>query len=650
MSGKTFSDYFDDSNKEVMTGALNTDEMGVGNIHHLIERMMYEARPQQFVRELVQNSIESGATEIEISPDWNIVEESEGQTYRFMIADNGQGMDERELVLFMNQISCSGSGVSVYGGNYGIGAKIACLGWNKNGMLVMSWKDGVGRMIRLWKDPQSGKYGLRRYAIEGQTETLFSIIEAPEEYKPAFVKDHGTVIVLCGNEDSEDTWHGPGNNTAYGHISELNTRYFEINGRIKVRVHALPADRNSWPKTSEEINRFTTTDIQQAKRSGWSGTYRLIKGANHYLKAMSQDSGTLESDDFRIHWFFLKNNRRATGGLFPYSAFISTLYQNELYDTKRGSFAMKYYSLFGIYRRAVSKNVVVIVEPKPKTDTDDGVITDSARSRLIHTAHRGAEGLPWEVYAEFFRNNLPKPIADALEDVESDTYDNVNKAIENDLKHLIRDVRRPAFRRRKQSEESVDPNATGSGDFDTGQEKTISTTEGVRGNEGAGAVGIIQTKKRQRRLVRSYNVSANTGRTKAERRKTKSIVPTLRWVGQDDEEGLRGFVARYDKYNHILFINLDFSAYTELLTGSLKRHAETALEPQVVTAVQRVWGRFLAARILAVYAYRGSESWTENRWDNAVSPESLTMSVAGGYKMENDVSQILKHMTKAVTA
>ena len=644
---ESFSDYFDDGNKEVNTEALYTDEMGVGDIHHLVERLMLEARPQQFVRELVQNSIESGATEIEISPDWHIVEETKGKTYRFMIADNGCGMGEQELVEYMNKVSCSGHGVSVYGGNYGIGAKIACLGWNRNGMIVMSWKEGVGRLIRLWKDPQTGKYGLRRYVVEDEATSLYSVIEAPEEYKPSFIKDHGTVIILCGNEENEDTWYGPENTMSYGHISELNTRYMELNSEVRLRVHALPADRKTWPKNKKEINAFTKLEIRRKKRSGWSGTSRLIKGARYYLDSMSEEKGSLEAEDFKIHWFLLKANRRTLGGLFPAGSFISTVYENELYDTQRGAFAMKYYSLFGIYRKAVSKNVVIIVEPSPKTEENEGVITDSARSRLIHTGYRNGEGLPWEVYSAYFRENMPEPIKKAMENIDTNNYDNVNQAIENDLKHLIKSIRRPVYRRKQESVEVINPEVSGAGGFDQGKAINMSAVSG-RENKSDGTGAVVVTKSK-RRIIRSYSVLENTGVTAAERKTARSILPTLRWVSEEAEEGLKGFVARYDKYNHVLFINLDFKSYRSLLDSSLERHASTAQERQIVAAVQRIWGRFLAARILSVYSYRGSESWTESRWDNSVSPESLTMSVAGGYKMETDVSQILKHLTSPRT-
>ena len=48
-------------------------------------------------------------------------------------------------------------------GNFGIGAKIAAATRNHAGLIYLSWKDGQGAMIHLWRDPETGQYGLRQF-------------------------------------------------------------------------------------------------------------------------------------------------------------------------------------------------------------------------------------------------------------------------------------------------------------------------------------------------------------------------------------------------------------------------------------------------------------------------------------------------------
>ena len=47
-------------------------------------------------------------------------------------------------------------------GNYGVGAKIAAATKNPFGVVYLSWKDGEGSMIQMYRD-ESGQYGLKQW-------------------------------------------------------------------------------------------------------------------------------------------------------------------------------------------------------------------------------------------------------------------------------------------------------------------------------------------------------------------------------------------------------------------------------------------------------------------------------------------------------
>ncbi len=79
-------------------------------------------RAVQFVRELTQNSLESGATQIVWDADW-ILNTLDG-VYKLAIIDNGSGMVGTDMVRFINQLSSSIHAQS-HEGNFGVGAKIA---------------------------------------------------------------------------------------------------------------------------------------------------------------------------------------------------------------------------------------------------------------------------------------------------------------------------------------------------------------------------------------------------------------------------------------------------------------------------------------------------------------------------------------------
>ena len=68
------------------------------------------------------------------------------------------------MVQHINNLSSSG-GVQAMDANYGVGAKISAATRNPAGVLYQSWQDGEGSMIQLWRDPRTGKYGLKQFRL-----------------------------------------------------------------------------------------------------------------------------------------------------------------------------------------------------------------------------------------------------------------------------------------------------------------------------------------------------------------------------------------------------------------------------------------------------------------------------------------------------
>jgi len=96
------------------------------------------------------------------------------------------------MVNYINQLSSSMHQQSKHG-NFGMGAKIAAAPRNTLGLVYLSWKDGKGAMIHLWKDPDTGSYGLRRH----QNGEFW--LPITDDIKPEPIKQHGTAVILLGN-------------------------------------------------------------------------------------------------------------------------------------------------------------------------------------------------------------------------------------------------------------------------------------------------------------------------------------------------------------------------------------------------------------------------------------------------------------------
>src|SRR5437016_8253637 len=116
-------------------------------------------------------------------------------------------MDSKELHRFFSTL---GAGAKKIGGvheNFGVGAKIAALPWNPEGVVVISYKHNKPSMIWIVLEPESGEYEL----VEFDTGDGSKCVIDPREYKwgkgvdwgavrPEWLKDHGTVVVLLGSE------------------------------------------------------------------------------------------------------------------------------------------------------------------------------------------------------------------------------------------------------------------------------------------------------------------------------------------------------------------------------------------------------------------------------------------------------------------
>ncbi len=243
---------------EVASGvpdAKHTSEMQVANIGFLIDRMGKDAHPLQFLRELTQNSIEAILVtpekqgEVVWDVDWVSYELTIGEKVKLACIDSGTGMTGPEMVRYINQLSIS-TREQAHDKNFGIGAKIAALTRNHEGLVYLSWKDGVGSMIHVWRDPDTHQYGIRRQ--ERPDGTLADWSPITDDVKPDQIDKHGTMVVLLGNSSDAQTMEPPQGapSPTVWIAKNLNQRYFEFPPGIVVKA------RQGWkePRTNTDVN------------------------------------------------------------------------------------------------------------------------------------------------------------------------------------------------------------------------------------------------------------------------------------------------------------------------------------------------------------------------------------------------------------
>lgn len=425
-----------------MTAVISPMTMGKNG--PIIERTYHASHALQWARELWKNAVEAGASKVVYTTEWEAARDL--GVYRRLVWDDGAGMSPQEIVKFMNVYGGGGKPIGAAHENYGVGAKTSLLPWNRNGLVILSLKDGVESMAVLRYDENSEQYGLVNWTFEsGKTD----VVASPGEYEGVdyskvlesatytikgvkyedviHVKGHGTMFILLGNTGKEDTFQGDPNRAAaeatkYAVVEYLNLRIWEVDADSDIFSHEYGSysSRSKWPTSHE----------QEQKRHGQA---RRVVGLLHSIYNMLvwdvKSEGVVavntadEECPATVHWFLedLKPGKEKTDNEKPdisKPGVLSVLYANELYDqTTDGRVAHVVYGKFGVPLKEVRERLWLVIEPEPWDEaTKRGVRPDESRSRLLMTAgQRYGSALPIDEWGADFQTKIPKEIQSALD-------------------------------------------------------------------------------------------------------------------------------------------------------------------------------------------------------------------------------------------
>jgi hypothetical protein len=408
--------------------------MQTAGTQHLIDRTYRESGQYQWVRETFLNAEEAGATRVELGIEWQAVENL--GVHRRLIADDGRGMTADELVEFFNTFGGGGKPIGGAHENFGVGAKTSLLPWNRYGMVVISWVDGEASMIWVQQDEESGEYGLRLFEAEDPDSDEIALDEVVEPFLdeehgcnwadvgPEWIQDHGTVIVLLGDEPTQDTVLGDPSRDETdikGISSYLNRRLWEVQDSMEVIVDELRTnDRAMWPRSEDEGHGPQPKGGRPDRRTN----PRTIRGAKYFIEYPTTKfkNGKLDaadevmlSDGTIVEWYLWSGDRPAVQSYAAIGGFIAALYKNELYDV---STHHSTYRAFGVGEAAVRSKLWLVVRP-PLLDDEGrhGVYPRTDRNSLLLKGGPSAGGpLPFSNWGAEFSENLPDEILAALKE------------------------------------------------------------------------------------------------------------------------------------------------------------------------------------------------------------------------------------------
>jgi hypothetical protein len=572
-------------------------DMGVGNLTFLLDQMGRDAGPTRFVREYTRNSLDAGATQIA----WDIIHfpGSPAMAQKLGIIDNGQGMTPEDMVQLLNKLSSSGKTQSKTG-NFGVGGKISALLRNPHGIVYMSWKDGKGSMIRIWKDPETEKYGLKELDREGN-----NVVTVSNTFKPASIGKNGTVVTFLGETDADDTTLPPPG------TSLAKTKW--VPRELNTRFHFFPEGVTVTTRDAR------TTPAHQAA----DGKLRTIFGQAYYLNKYAEASGSVAVRSAKVHWWILKDdeNIRAQAHVWQPHGHAAALFQDELYEKKPGQSML---NEFGVVLGG--NRVVIYVEPDAQT-LGDNLSADTARNNLILDGHP----LPWSAWAAEFRDNMPQELNELMDGISpqvgaEDLLAKITSSLAA-VDHLFADNIKRA-RAGFPAERGI-----GTGHKLGEQGPTNETGTGTPNNNGNGKPhktgGAVDLLAAFAKTITMPN---------AKRRKDFEV-PTLRYFSEHDgniPNDMKGVSARYHPASNELHINTGFDSFERIVESEFVKRGRRSGIRKVIQETVRVH-----ATIQLIHGLRGylSTHSQQEGVDNGRYFTALAASIVG--TIESKVGQAL---------
>lgn len=584
-----------------MSDIGKTLEMSLSNAGFLVDKLNQDCAPLQFVRELTQNAIEAikrrwergGKKEGSIVWDVDEILLEEDDVVKLCITDDGDGMSAEEMKRYINQLSCSG-GVQGRHGNYGIGAKISTFPLNPHGVQYISFREGKGNMVWVWRDPVRNTYGLKPFDNgHGGVDHSCEIDPdaGPRLFNRNTITKHGTRVVLLGQDEDENTaisWV-KGSKITYWWIPKyLNSRYFRFPEGISVRARTF-------------------------KASGQPDNLSLVHGAKANLDKVALASGTLQLSDCKVYWWIRNESVRSTteSASAEVAGSVGALYQDEIYDLSTGRSAQIAMQNMGI--TAAFNRFAVYFEP----EVTDQLGTDAARRQLLLANER----LPWEQWYHEFMTNMPTEIRVFLEEIHAQQErKNFDGDYRKRLQQILKLISSTTFVRRKHKKGAEEEE----GDTILPEDGDAPVTPGEGTNNSS-------KKKRKPTNGNAYNrrkPPKDEGTDEADEPKT--VLPTIVWkyesTGTREPDEMSDRASRYIPGSHTVYANGDFRGYTEMVDMIAAEYEDKPGRNQIVREVVEEWcGQQLAEAVAAVIAlHNSSPEWNEVDRERALSEEGLT--------------------------
>ncbi len=582
--------------------------MTVRDMAFFIDKLNEDCSPLQFLREMTKNSIEAilnlddPVGEVRWDLDWRRHLLSEEEVTKLCIIDNGCGMTGEEMVTYINQLSSSIHEQSVTG-NFGVGAKISAAPLNPEGLIYLSWKDGQGYMIQLYRDSVAKEYGLLRF----KSGEFWQHIN--DDLKPDSIKNHGTMVVLLGKSEIESTIDAPLKTTMPKKwvLRYLNSRFYKFPKGIEVKA------REGWHLPKGDKHNFLRTVTGQGP---WLNDNRVKRGTVRLDEAMAN-----------VHWWIIDEETDINSGHYTPGGHVAMLFQDELYEMVYANAGFARLQSFGVVFGC--DRVVIYVEP------DNGKVqsvrANTARTNLLI----GGAATDWSVYAAAFRKEMPDDLAEYQDQIgQNADHTDHRKAIRDRLKTVRELFRFGRYRPSKDGKYNILPPGANTGGAPVTSVLSNDTTSSGGGSNG-GKKGDL------------YSLFAEEAGDPADLVNI-SNEPEVVWQSIEDEPPTRSAgdmddrAARYLPEQNKLIINGDFRVFTDMIDRWELRYTHVPGARATVKNVVREWfTQQLMETIMSALALKHVGKWSLQEMEQLWTGEALTAAVLPRYHIDLSIKRVL---------
>ncbi len=592
---------------------MKHQELQTDQTTFLIDKLSEGLPPHQYIRELVQNSIEANASKIVIDVCWPLVEQ---YGWKMMVIDNGHGMKPSEMEKHLGNLASSGKTQGLRD-NFGIGAKVAALTHSPQGLIYYSRinEESLGYQAHLAKKDD-------KYVLLQQHNGMFnSPVSDGSSLKPDIIETQGTSVIILGKGNSENTYLPEGMQTEWvGYY--LNDRYFELPNNVELRYRKfVDPDPQKWPRTKNHRVSNQSSDAMA------QSLMLQVPGIKYYWGISCIERGITELSFGKVHWWIIGDKWRGRG--YKRGGCVGVLWRHEIYHLRRNPGHIYVQRPFGI--AAGNGKIILLIEPH-----EHDVSSDTQRGGL-RVNGKPADTL-WEEWGNEFHNHMPPPLKLYVEKQLENKYKNDPKTIEKRVRNSLRETNPYRYIPSDKGKFLADGTST-AGDQGTSDIDLTSDNRPPVGPSNSGENDI-------------FKAFEDASGIEARRTKPSTIVPTVQWESHNhpDYPMLKDRAATYDGSNNIITANKDFRLFL-ILKESLNNKYENhpAVEEMADNIIRDWFGTQLAegvTRIKQLTSTNPERQWTPRDTDKALSEESLTMLCQSVILTQRQIERELTKLVK----